>query len=465
MYVFVDQVKIKELGTNTEYSVPVTSTLEFGPVYNPYNRNIKDALRGFFYPTVCDIIKIVENAPLPKLIRATSDSSGITPGDLVSKGELLLIKEVVGTKQSGNRELLVTSLTTKTNKRLHENCRGNFTTRPEAIKLSLFSIIKHIPNALPLSVMIFPGDSFDQGDMYYPSHLFQKVIQLSCTFTDVILVASSVPEDSVCDGREPFEIPQEVELELRVVELGDRDRRQLKEKSDEIMRKIQGEYIKQYRNAHQAQAEYVVQEMFLKAVGGLGEEKKSPVAPPRKKKPESLQVAENDDDYPNVTPVHEGLLSRLGKLEDAVWKMKKSQTRRQSQTQETEEEGEEGAGKETASVVRGLEEKMREREGKVEEVETTVSELRSLLEQQQRQIQEELVKMSVELVALREEVKEGKREQEFSVVHQSEISHRQQELQGSSEIAEKNRDIVSTLTATQVSRHHREREREGGGVD
>ena len=460
-------MKIKELGSSTEYSVPVTSTLEFGAVYNPYNGNMKDALRGFFYPTVGDVIKITENAPLPKLIRATSKSSMTTPANCVSRGELLLIKEVRSDEHLGFRELHVTSLTTNTDKILHESCRGNFTTRPEAIKLSLFSIIKHIPNALPLSVMIFPGEgTLDQGDMHYPSHLFHKVIQLSRTFTDVLLVASSVPEDSVCDGREPFEIPQEVELELRVVELREGDREQLQEKSDTIMRKIQGEYVKHYRNAHQAQAEYVVQEMFLKAVGGLGDEKERvPVAPPRRKKSGSVEKEESD--YPNVSPVQEGVLSRLGKLEQLVWKMKKSRVSTSASEDRAEEEREdetkERVSKETASVVESLQEKMRETEEKtgekeekmrekeekmreievkVEALEATVSQLRSLLEEQQKQNQEELGRVSVELVAMREEMKRNEAE-----ANQQGTSPY---LLGSPETSQRNRDIVQSLTAAQV---------------
>ena len=446
------QVKVKELGGGTEYSIPVTSTIEFGPVYNPYNDNIKDALRGFVYPTIDDVIKITENAPLPKLISATSDSSSTAPGDHVSKGELLLIKAVRSNKE-GHRELQVSSLTTKTDKFLHENCRGNFTTKPEAIKLSLFSIIKHIPSALPMSVMIFPGANLDQGDMHYPSHLFEKVIQLSRTFTDVLLVASSVPDGSVCDGREPFEIPQEIELELRVVDLGDGDREQLKEKSQQIMRKMQGDYIKQYRNAHQAQAEYVVQEMFLKAVGVSEETKKNPVPHPRRKKSESAERS----DHPNVSPVHEGILARLGKLEETVWKMKKSKFSASGGDAEEKkmEKEEESAGKETtASLIQGLEEKMKEREGQVE---ATVSELRSLVELQQKQTQEELQRMGVELVALRGEVEEGRREvgqlQEIPVGPQQMASLYQQELMGSPETAQRNRDIVSSLSAAQVGSH------------
>lgn len=202
------QVKIREFGSKVEYSVPVTSTLEFGPVYNPYHGDVKDALRGFVYPTVTDLIKVFKDATIPKLITATSNSSNTTPGDCVTKGELLVVKEVLSSTKLGYRQLKVFSVKTKTEKFLHEQCCGNFTTKPEVNKLSLFSIIKYFPHSFPLCVKIFSGSNLDFGDEHYPSHLFEKVIQICRTFTDVLLVACSVPHDSVCDGREPFEIPQ-----------------------------------------------------------------------------------------------------------------------------------------------------------------------------------------------------------------------------------------------------------------
>ena len=430
-------MKIRELGSDVEYSIPVTSTLEFGPVYNPYHGDMRDAMRGFVYPTVTDILDIVENAPLPKLISATTDSSTTVSGDRVSKGELLLIKKVQS--NAGHRQLQVQSLTANTAKFLHECCDGNFTTKPESNKLSLFSIIKHIPNALPLSVLIFPSPTLDLGDEHYPTHLFQKPIMLCRTFTDVLIVASSVTENSVCDDREPFEIPQEVELELKVMELKESDYQQLRDKSQQIMRRIQGEYIKQYRNAHQDQANYVVQEMFLKAVGST-EESADP--PPQEREPSQ------EHNYPHVKPQHEGVLSRLGKLEDIVWKMKISQTAKQTNKGKSIQNG---TGQ--ANVSEADKEYKHEEVDKSNEViwavRSELSELKSVFELQQKEFQENLQCMQAELVALRGEVEEGRMQR--NPVHPQQItSLSQQELLASPETAERNRHLVAALSVDQV---------------
>ena len=217
----------------------------------------------------------------------------------------------------------------------------------------------------------------------------------------------------MCDGREPFEIPQEVELELRVVKLKDSDYKQLQDKSKQIMCRIQGEYIKQYRNAHQNQANYVVQEMFLKAVSGTDRESTTD-----EDLPETDSVDELD--YPNIKPFQEGLLSRLTKLEDRVWQLKKSQ----------------------ADIIR---KRSDDEKGRLETI--------AIMKSQQTQFQEQVQCMRAEIVALQSEVMEGQRElghQENPVQpHQVALLYLQ-ELLASPETAERNRNIVATLTPVQV---------------
>ena len=82
------------------------------------------------------------------------------------------------------------------------------------------------------------------------------------------------------------------------------------------MRKIQGDYIKQYRNAHQDMAKYVVQEMFLKAVGssqdniephylcpkrrgGAGDGGNEPTTP-QEGSPEEVKKKEKERNYVHV---------------------------------------------------------------------------------------------------------------------------------------------------------------------
>ena len=391
-----------------------------------------------------------------------------------------------------------------------------------------------MPDGLPLSVKIFPGDNLDLGDQHYPTHLFEKVVQLCYTFTDVLLVASSVPEESVCDGREPFEIPEEVELELKVLKLKESDYEQLRDRSAQIMRRIQGDYIKQYHNAHQNQADYIIQDMFLKAVTATEETDEphphdptdephphdptdephphdptdephphdpadephphdpanephihDPVEPhthdptndphthdptnePHTHDPSDEPHTHNptdelhthnptdephphdptdephshDHNDPNINPVQGSLLSRLGKLENMVRKMSKPQALVTSETTGDDQESQ------PSDHVNG------QPEQHSEGLHTELTELKTQLKLQQKEFHEELQCMQAAMVALQNELAEGRKEQGQLQnpihPHPQAVSSHQQELLATPETAERNRQIVATLTSAQV---------------
>ena len=277
-----------------------------------------------------------------------------------------------------------------------------------------------------------------------------------------------------------------------MVSLGEDDVVKLKENAQRIMQRIQGDYIKQYHNTHQDMANYVIQEMFLRAVGGTAEEKDSsshysrprrrraptpgssgdgdggppPVTPRDKESPENKKKL--DRNYPNVSMLHEGVLSRIGKLEQEIWDLKKTPSSGGS-PEETEglSVGEmveklqeevrvqggrvketEVAMEEARATVRGTEDALREMAA-LRESQAAVTELKSLVELQGKQFQEELQSMTDELAALRAEVEEGRKEKS-QIEGGKRVSLHLQELIMSPESAQRNRDIVNTLNAAQV---------------
>ena len=254
-------------------------------------------------------------------------------------------------------------------------------------------------------------------------------------------------------------------LSLRVIELGENDHKKLRENGQQIMRNIQGDYIKQYRNAHQDMAKYVVQEMFLKAVGssqdntephyrspkrrgGAGDGGSEPTTP-QEDSPEEVKK-KKERNYPNVTLAHEGVLSRVGKLEQEIWSMKKVT----STTNITDETNSKKLSEEIEKLQEEISEqgvKVQEAESAMKEAQTTTTELKSLVEVEQNQFREEIQSMSAELVALRAELEDAKKEQSHLVedsVNGGQIH--QQYLLASPVTAQRNRDIVYTLTAAQV---------------
>ena len=441
------QVKIKELGSDVEYSVPLTSTMEFGLVYNPY-RDEQSVLRGFTYPTVAEMLEVLDSGPLPKLVCAMQDSDPSSPGDRVRKGEILLVKNVVS--EASSRRLHVYSIESGTSKFLDESCAGNFSTKPERVKLLLEKIIKHIPDALPMHAKIFPDEAIlNEGN--YPTHLFQKVIKLCRTFTDVLFVASSVVESSICDGREPFEIPQEVDLELKVVELPEDSYKQLCEKSRQVHDEIQGEYIKHYRYAHFDQADYVLQEMFLRAVSSPDNE--------------YINIPGKDDStvysYPNVHPVYQKVLARLDTMAERLTEIEDMTSTSKLERKASLEQGLDAVNR---SEVEALGTQLQKQ---MEVLEVTKTELAELNAQQQsareesnnlatqhKQLEEDVQQLRAENVALREEVEEVRKEmkqlQENPLQSSQVASLYRQELLCTPETTERNKKILATLNEVQV---------------
>ena len=412
--------------------------MKFGLIYKP-NGDDENILRGFSYPSIALLLKVLEHGPLPKLVCAMQTSDPNTPGDGVTKGEILLVKKVVSnTSHNQASQLEVYSFKTGSFKYLHESCIGRFTTKPERVKLLLENIIKHIPDALPMHVQIFPETT--PADRNYQSHLFDKVIKMCRIATDVLLVSSSVKETTICDGREPFEIPQEIDLDLKVMLLPEADYQKLCKKSWQIQKAVQGEYIKHYRYADHGQADYVLQEMFLKAVTTLDDD--------------YVNMSKHSDSviysHPNLQPKNQTVLLRLENVSDRLAAVEEDVNKCLKQDPSNER-----------SALKTFKSEIEQQKGSLESTITDLKELRATVlsikeaSHNNKQCQEELEQLREENISLRGEVEEVGRElkklKQQSSLHPSQVaSLYQMELLTITETAETNRKLLSTLTEAQV---------------
>ena len=428
---------IKEQNGRVEYSVPLTSTFKFGLIYKP-NGNGGNIFQGFSYSSIASLLKELENGPLPKLVCAMKTSDPNTPRDGVTKGEILLVKKVASnTSQSQASQLEVYSFKTGSVKYLHESCIGRFTTKPERVKLLLENIIKHIPDAFPMHVLIFPETI--PVETSYQSHLFDKAIKMCRIATDVLLVASSVREATICDGREPFEIPQEIDLDLKVMLLPEADYQKLCKKSQQFHESVQGEYIKHYRNAHHAEADYVLQEMFLKTVTTLDDD--------------YVNMSKHLDSavysHPNLQPKYQTVLSRLNNVSQRLATVEENVNECLKQDPSNE------------STLKAFKSEIEQQKGSLESTITDLKELTATVlsikeaSHNKKQYQEELEQLREENVSLRREMEEVGRElkklKQQNSLHPSQLASLYQlELLTIPETAETNRKLLSTLTEGQV---------------
>ena len=143
------QVTIQMYGE--EYSIPLSTSIQFGLVYDPSN-NVTVALEGHRFRRVADLM---DAHPLPQLVQAISPCS-CSNGVFLEGNELLVVKKVKKTHIiRGKPVLKVFSLSTMSKKLLPEEAIGNFTTKPLCLKMDITQILEHIPKPFPCKAMMY----------------------------------------------------------------------------------------------------------------------------------------------------------------------------------------------------------------------------------------------------------------------------------------------------------------------
>ena len=70
------------------FSLPLSSSIQFGLLYNPKGDTLIQALRGYSYRTIGDLM---ECSIPPRVVRATKTSTGGKPTSSVNSDEILII--------------------------------------------------------------------------------------------------------------------------------------------------------------------------------------------------------------------------------------------------------------------------------------------------------------------------------------------------------------------------------------
>ncbi len=185
---FLKQTKMFTIQDETghQYSIPYNSSFQFSLLHNP-NNNMKEALSGFIFKTAGDIMI---SRTLPKLIRAGKSFRGIGPKSCISANELLIVKEV--TQIDGERRILrCIELSSGKEKHLHQECFGEFSTAPYAVKVYLPQILPHFQ--LPLVAQMCIGQ---ENEEEIPAHLASAVVILSIPRIEESLITSSITDDA-----------------------------------------------------------------------------------------------------------------------------------------------------------------------------------------------------------------------------------------------------------------------------
>ena len=191
------QVTVQSYGE--EYFVPLSTSIQFGVVYDPSN-NVTVALEGHRFRRVADLI---DTNPLPRVVRAISPCS-CSNGVFLEGNELLVVKKVKKTHLFRGKPMLkVFSLDTMTKKLLPEEAIGNFTTKPLCLKMDLTQFMEHIPKPFPCKVMMYVDreeedvDNSDEEEL--PPNLFSWPVTLKEVKQHESLVATLEKSSQLID--------------------------------------------------------------------------------------------------------------------------------------------------------------------------------------------------------------------------------------------------------------------------
>ena len=182
------QVVAMQDNQGSRYIIPLNSSIQFGLLYSSTSSTSSDESSTIFQK-VSDITVLKD---MPKVVRATQAFKSPEEKSSVVENELFII---CGTQKAakfrGKKALKVYSMQMKTEKLLHADCEGAFSTNPALTRLYLSQITAHVPRLFPHKAVMYLGDSFNSPKEYVPSSLPASVVTLLELKTEKSLIAST----------------------------------------------------------------------------------------------------------------------------------------------------------------------------------------------------------------------------------------------------------------------------------
>lgn len=254
-------VKINDQQSNQQYSVPLNSAIKFGLVYDP-NNNEHEAMRGMIFPKVLDILQM---SALPKLVCVQNTCETRSPNSSLQQNEVLLIKKVVtSSTPTTSRMMMAYSFKDRCEKYLPGYLEGHFSTRPSQVQLYLPDILDLVPDPFPSRVVLFADSTSAQR---FPSHFFTSVLSMTHQYTDVLLIATSLlNRTSSKEIGVPCEIPTDLDVDVKLVELTETEKSQLVAQTKELADSLKGEDVKHYKYVNFTDEAYRTQNEFYHLV-------------------------------------------------------------------------------------------------------------------------------------------------------------------------------------------------------
>lgn len=194
------------------HRIPLNSAVQFGLIFHPIG-NPRVALQGFYFERVSDIMAQIQ---LPKVIQTTKSHKRSDTQSSVEEHEILIVQKIVHNAMR-RKALQVYSITRREQKILDSDCLGGFITDPYTNRLHLPDIIEHLSDDFPLEVLVIVED----GNMpeNVPYDITTEASFLTGVDTEASLIASTPFEKDEDDKQKPVEIPVDLQIDVKVIQL------------------------------------------------------------------------------------------------------------------------------------------------------------------------------------------------------------------------------------------------------
>lgn len=240
-----------------EFAVPLNSSIRFSILYDP-EKNAGKAAKGYLFSKVQEIL---DANPMPKVMCAIKRNTATKIENMVVPGEVLVIigNEVI----QGEVHLKTFSVKTDSQKVLPGSSIGQFSTKPSDVQMYMHQILKHNRHLIPSTVLLYPptdGQILPEALRSRPLTL----IEMSTSSSLVATVHLTGPEQVILD------IPSTLDVELKWVELNDREMSELKASTSKLSKQYNESKVIRYRHPNQSEEVYMTQEELYTSVLQLG---------------------------------------------------------------------------------------------------------------------------------------------------------------------------------------------------
>ena len=219
---FEKRTKVVKIQANTgaKYSVPINTSLQFGILYNPYNK-LESAKKGYIFSKVSDLIAA---SSLPRAVTVTKPFQYKSSNSTweIMEGQILILH---GTTEDS--KLKCSPLKMQVTLLLDESIEGCFSTSSRFLKLYMHDVIEHFK--LPVCVTL---ENSNVQKIHLPLH---------ATVDTYTIVEQDVERSVVVNSKfgkdyELIEILLNVPIEAQLVKASDHQLHVLRQETEHIFK-------------------------------------------------------------------------------------------------------------------------------------------------------------------------------------------------------------------------------------